>query len=347
MRYRIVPALCAWLLASCGSAPTPAATAEEALRTAQVGTLDWALLLPIETEGLVWVDLSRMRRSPHHASLRPMVDELLGEVGDPRMRQGLSALVDRTDVVLIAMLPSHHLEPGGGEQEDVEVLILARGSYRSDEVEQLDALDPGHTQRLELRGQPVWVGSEGDDRTSMTQLTSDTLVVTESVERMERLLARVGMRGRSPRWPPAVRGLVEASGLEEATFGLALANRSFGDGGEDEIPMSVAGRADVDGPLDVEVFVELGDASLATAAAVFLEGFVREIARSAEGESFALRGVAERVQIEARGTRIRGSLHAERADADQLIPGLMGLLRDGLGEAPMPSLDDNSMPIPL
>lgn len=298
-----------------GSAPSPrsAADAEPAL--------DWALLLPIETDGLVRVDLARMRRSPHRASVQPVFDELLIEIAEPAMREGFAGLLARTDVVLVGLIP-----PDLGMED--EVLVLARGRYRPDELARLER----GGRAITVDGRRVVLGPEGRSGAALAQLRGDTLAMTATLDRMERLIARTRMPAGSPRWPPSLRALVEASRLEAATIGLALANRGVGGEEGDIMAMTLAGTADVDGPLDVQLFVELGDPTLAAVATVFFEAMVDELSSSAVGESFALGELAELTTIEANGTRIRGSIHAEARAAQQLVPGLMGLLRDGFEE---------------
>ncbi len=298
------------------------------------------MLLPIETEGLVRIDLSRMRQSPHRAVLQPVLDDLLSGVEDGGMRQGFASLLTRTNVVMIALLPS------SGDAEG-EIMILANGSYDPDEIARLDAsgssADAGAV--IERDGHRVWVGRDPDDRTAIVQLRPDTLALTGSMDQMELLLARTRMRGSSPRWPPSLRALVEATNLEQATFGLALANRSLGDEDEEEpLTMSLAGCADVDGPLDIEVLVEVGEPALAQMAAALVASMLEEMARSANAEAFALRRLAQLARIETSGSRILGSIHADRAAADELVPSLMGMLRQELSGDPDAPPFDPSMP---
>lgn len=335
----IVPVAIALALAGCGAAASPPSAAPEAPAAAR--PLDWALLLPIETEGLVRLDLARMRRSSHRDALSPLVDELLSDTEDGGLRARLASLIDRTDLVLVALLPSE------SEDAEDEALVLARGEYAPDEIERLEAASGGGSRALELRGQRVWVGGDPEDTTALAQLRPDTLALTASPAQMERLIARTSMAGGAPRWPPSVRALVEATRLEQATFGVAFANRRMGPDESEPLDISLAGIANADGPLDVEVLVEVGDATLAAAGAIFLEAMIGEIARSAEGESFALGGLARLARVEASGTRIRGSIHADEAEARQLVPGLMGLLRDGLrGDLEEPDLI-SPLPTPL
>ncbi len=76
------------------------------------------------------------------------------------------------------------------------------------------------------------------------------------------------------------------------------------------------------------------------------EAMVQELAASAVGESFALGELAQLTRFEANGTRIRGSIHAEARSAQQLVPGLMGLLRDGFEEEAPPAIA-SPLPTPL
>ena len=308
----------ALLTLGCGaSAPDPRSAAQGE------AALDWALLLPIETDGLVRVDLARVRRSPHRASVQPVFDDFLVEMAQPAMRQGFADLLSRTDVILVGLIP-----PASGVED--EVLILARGSYRPDELASL----PGGGRTVTVGGHPVRIEREGGQQTALVQLRPDMLAMTATIDRMEGLIARTRMAAGPPRWPPSLRRLVEASGLEQATFGLALANRGVGGEEGDMMAMTLAGTANVDGPLDVELLVELGDPALAAVATVFFEAMVHELSSSSVGESFALGELADLTHIEANGTRVRGSIHAEPVAAQQLVPGLMGLLRDGFEEEP-------------
>ncbi len=328
--------LSAVLLAGCGQdAETAAAGATTAGGEAQ--PLDWALLLPIETEGLVQVDLARMRRSPYRASFQPVIDELIREADDGSVQRALGELIERTDLVMVAFVP---------EGQEDELVILARGRYQPDEIARLEAASPEHEAELtEIDGHRVWVG-EGDDGVTLSQIVPSTLAMTASLDRMRGLIARTRMARATRRWPPALRDLVEATNLEHATFGLALANRSLGTEDGQPIEMSLAGTADADGPLDIAVLVELGDATLAAASTIFFQGLIRELAQ-AGGESFAVGQLADLTQIEAEGSRVRASVHADPTAAAQLVPGLMGIVRDGLaGEEEVPSVI-SPMPTPL
>lgn len=316
MRSLIVLLLAAFALA-CGSGPGARTAADTG------PTLDWALLLPIETDGLVRVDLERMRRSPHRASVQPVFHGFVEQLvfPEPNTSDGaLDALLARTDVLMIGLLPR------GVDAED-EVLVLARGRYRPNELESLE----GSGNPRDVDGHRVWVQDDEEGGRAISRLREDTFAMTASFERMDRLIARTRMAS-SPRWPPALRGLVASSGFEDATVGVALSNRGIGAAEGDLTSMSLAAVADVDGPLDVELMMELGDADLAMAATMLLDALVQELARSAVGEAFALAELAELTRIEASGTRVVGSIHAAPRSAEQLVPGLMGLLRDGFQE---------------
>lgn len=322
---RILPVLALFAL-GCGAA-TPTSRVESA-----DPALDWALLLPVETDGLVRVDLARVRRSPHRSSVQPVFDELLMEVAQPSMRDGLGGLLDRTDVVLLGLIP-----PATGMGD--EVIVLARGKYRPDEVSHMAA---GERAAL-VAGHQVWV--QRDDGVALAQLRPDTIAMTANFDRMQRLIARTRMPPGPPRWPPALRALVEAADLERSTIGIALANRGVAPEGE-LMAMTMAGTADMDGALDIELFVELGDPTLAALATVFFEALLQELAASTEGEAFALGELAELTRFETVGTRIRGSIHAEPRRAEQLVPGLMGFLRDGFDEPEVPTLASPLAPTP-
>lgn len=341
MRQPRIAIVVALFALGCGSAGASGPSSRTA-RTVGEPPLDWAMLLPIETDGVVRLDLARMRRSPHRESLQPVFDQLLSGVADPAMQEGLAGLIERTDLVLVAFVPA-------GPDEEDEILILARGGYAPDEIERLNAAtsDGQGSRAIEVRGRRVWIGADPEDPTAMAQLRPDTLALTADSERMERLIARIGMPAGTPRWPPSLRALIEATRLEEATFGLALANRSMGEEMGEPMTMSLAGTADADGPLDLEVLIELGDPGLAAAGAVFFEAMIRELAGAAGGESFALGSLARMARIEASGTRVRGSIHADRTEAQQLVPGLMGLLRDGLSEEEAEPDILSPMPTPL
>lgn len=321
MRSLIVLLLSAFALA-CGSGPSARSAADTGPR------LDWALLLPIETDGLVRVDLERMRRSPHRTSVQPVFHDFLGQLAFSEaqtMSGAIEGVLARTDVLMIGLLPR-------AEGAEDEVLILARGQYRANELEAL----AGNGSPRDVDGHRVWVQDDEEGGRAIARLREDTLAMTASFERMHRLIARTRMAS-SPRWPPAVRALVAASGFEDATVGVALSNRGVGAAEGDLASMSIAAVADVDGPLDVELMMELGDAELAMAATVFLDALVQELARSAVGQAFALAELAELTRIEANGTRVVGTIHAEPRSAEQLVPGLMGLLRDGFQEEEQPT----------
>jgi hypothetical protein len=330
-------------LSGCGGDPE-ATTRAEATAGDEVEAqrpLDWAVLVPIETQGLIRVDLARLRRSPHHESIAPLFASMAGELGDRGLQESFASLLDRTDVVLLAMLPD---VPG----QDREVVVLARGDYRADEVEQLNAASeaPEASRPVEVRGQEVWVDRSGDDPIAFAQIRPGTLALTSSLERMDRLLARTRMEAGGPRWPPAVRELVEGASLDQATLSLVMAREGIGEGPEG-LSMSVAGRADVDGPLDVEVRLDFDSPAMATAAAVIFEGMVQQLAQAPQSPSLALRQLASLARIEARGTQVVGSLHADEATAAQLVPALVELLADGEEEGDGAPPNTPRAPAPL
>ncbi len=158
---RILPVLALFALGCGASAPSPqsAADAEPAL--------DWALLLPIETDGLGRVDLARVRRSPHRASVQPVFDDLLIGMAQPAMREALGELLARTDVILVGLMP-----PELGIED--EALILARGSYRPDEVARMRRA----ASSVDVDGHRVWVGEE--DGSAFAQLRGDTVAFARS-----------------------------------------------------------------------------------------------------------------------------------------------------------------------
>jgi hypothetical protein len=311
-------------LAGCGgdagaeTPPSEASAGDEA-----PPPLDWAMLVPIETEGLIRLDLARLRRSPHRASIEPLFDDVASELGEGELQRSFSSLLDRTDLILLAMLPER---PGRSR----EVVVLARGDYAADEIERLDAASdaPGQSEAVDVRGQRVWVDRSGRDPVAFSQIRPGTLALTSSLERMDRLLARTRMAAGGPRWPPAVRELVERAALDEATLSLAVARDGLGAGPEG-LSMSIAGRADVDGPLDVQVRLGFENPAMATAAAVVFEGMVQQLSRAPQAGSFALSRLASLARVEARGDQVVGTLHADEATAARLVPALVGLLSGG------------------
>ncbi|HJL15633.1 MAG TPA: hypothetical protein RMH99_08260, partial [Sandaracinaceae bacterium LLY-WYZ-13_1] len=325
-------ALVATLLTACGDPATDerpgdgqaTAGGEEAAEA----PLDWATLIPIETEGIVRIDLARLRRSPHHDALMPAFEGMSEELGDPGLREHFDSLIQRTEVVLLAMLP----ELPGRERE---MVVLARGDYRPDEIERLNAVSeaPEASVPVEVRGHEVWVDRDPAEPIALAQIRPGTLALTSSLERMDRLLARTRMEASGPRWPPAIRGLVEDATLGEATLAIAMSRRSLGDDGPAGLSMALAGRADLDGPLDVEVRLEFESPAMATAAAVIFEGLIERMARAPVGTGVALRQLVSLARIEARGTQVVGSLHADAATAEDLVPALVQLLSDGDGPA--------------
>ncbi|HEY8432403.1 MAG TPA: hypothetical protein VIL20_28725, partial [Sandaracinaceae bacterium] len=170
--------------AGCGPAAAVAPGAASAPRSEGAAQLDWALLLPIETDGLVRIDLARVRRSPHRDSLAPVVEELFADVTDPGIRDRLAAVLERTELVLVALIPT-------GAEDDDELLILARGAYAADELERLLTGD-STVRAIEVRGRRVWIPTDPEDATAAVQLGPDTLAITASHEGMERLIARTG-----------------------------------------------------------------------------------------------------------------------------------------------------------
>jgi hypothetical protein len=312
--------------------------------------LDWAMLLPIETDAIIRVDLARIRRSPHRDSMLPVVEGMIGNAVSPGLQPRLGALLERTDEVLIALMPS---EP---PEMDEDVLVLARGRYGRDVLAQLQptGATPSHLERRTIDGHEVHVETDGplagmgDERErALVQLRSDTVVVTDRTGRIEDLIARTRMRSDTPRWPPSLRELVQATGLERATLGLAVANRDLAEPMPGEpVPMSMAGIANADAAFDLELLVELHDPGLAAATAVLFDTIVHELGSSAEEHAFALRQLARSMRFETQGTRVHGTAHADATEAAQLVPGLMGLLRDGMLDGAMPPLGQE-LPTPV
>lgn len=336
MKHSMVCVLTLSLVLGCGAehAAGPASSAG-----GEATPLDWALLLPLETDGLVQIDLARVRRSPYRDSLQPVFDALLGELAEPGMQRGFTSLLERTDLILVALVPS------GGDEDDL--LILSRGRYEPDEVEKLEASTGARAQTVDVAGHRVWVGRNVADSTAIAQLRPNTLALTADLDAMQHLIARTRMAPTTRRWPPALRELLDETGLENATFGVALAHRSVGTEHGEPVEMSLAGTADADGPFDLTLLVELGDPTLAAAATVFFQTLVQEMAQSARGESFALRGLAQLTRIETVGSRVHGTIHADQATAAQLVPGLMGLVRDALEEQPEAPSIISPLPTPI
>lgn len=322
----------ALLLASCGGAPEQTSTpttagSEEPDSSAR---LDWALLLPIDTEGIFRLDLARLRRSAHYPLLRPLLDaafEGLADLDDPNQVRILSSLVDRTDVILIGMLPEHE------EGDDADVVVLLRGDYIANQIPQIMA-DLGEQDRSverEIRGHTVWVGTRDSDPVTVAQPQRDTLVLTPDPESMESLLARMSMRSTSPRWPPAVRGQVESARLEEATVALVMASHRLGLDPGGGLGLSLAGRADLDGPLDLEVHIRVADPEAAGAVATMLEamieGMTGALAQSPDAGASAIARLIRGARVQRAEGEVIASTHLDRAEADAVLPEIADYLR--------------------
>jgi hypothetical protein len=325
----------ALLAAACGAPRAPIA----ALPTEGPGaarTLDWAMLLPIDTVGIMRVDLARVRRSPHRSAIQPRLGEILVAVEDPSIGAEFADLLDRTEVALVGMVP-----PADPSATSDDVLVFLRGDYREDEIDRLGLRTPA----IELEGYRVRRAPSGG--LAIVALRPDTLLVTASIEQLGRVLARTRMENAGVRWPPAIRPLVDAVDLEHSTFGVAIANGNLEDGaGEDALQMSLAGRADFDGPLDIEVLFELGDPAIAATAAMIFHAMLLEVARAAPGGAEGLRRLAQLARIEPSGSRVSGTVHADRATASALVPSLLALLTDGI-DGPAPALSDPLRPAML
>lgn len=305
------------LLASCGGPPSaaPSTLPARPADVASARTLDWSILLPLETEGILRLDLARLRRSPYQAALDPHLRQAIAAVGDAPMQATLTELLERTDVVLLAMLPADEREPDA-------IVALARGDYRPDEIERLEASATESTSHaVTVRGERVWV-ERGAEATSVAvaQLRPDTLALTSSLERMDRLIARMAMQDPGPRWPPSVRALVAEGELEAATVAVALGARRFG--AESGMPMAFAGRADLDGPLDVEVRVTVPDPSMASAVAMMFQAMLQGMANGAEATP-ALAQLDRLAEIRAQDDQVVGTLRADLETARQLVPALL------------------------
>lgn len=322
----ILGALLALSLVACGAAAPPAPVAPPAPAAVEAqAVLDWATLLPIDTLGFLRIDLARLRRSSHRAALESLFDGLLEDIDDGALRQRLESVLERTELMLIAMVPSG---------EESEALLFARGAYHPDELERLDEHSPERSVPIDVGGQRVWISGEADDTSAMSLLSPDTLVFAGTRGHMEGVIARTRMASGSPRWPQSVRGLVEELDLEQATIGLAMARQDLAGGeGENALFASVVGRADLDGPLSIDVSVELDDPLTAMMMATVLDGMVQAAGRSAG--SMELRHLAELARIEAIGTRVSAALHADEETTGRMVPALIQLLRD---EAPAGAL---------
>lgn len=330
---RALVSLLALVLVACGAAPHEATVSSPPqVRAEPNEPLDWAMLLPIDTAGFLRLDLARLRRSPHRHAILPLFDELLADIENPALRQAIASVFERTELVLFALLS----ENADGERR---LLFLARGDYREDELEQLETSAGGDAVSIELSGQRVWISRSTDDSTAAAQLRPDVIAVTDTEAEMERIIARTRMTDRSPRWPPSIRTLVEASELEQATIGVAMAGAGFA-GGEGPF-FSLAGRADLDGPLDIELLADLGNVEAAAMFAAMFEGVFSELARRGEGDFLPLRQLVDRVQVEANGPRVRASMRADRESSDRIVPALLELFRDELGT------EDPALPTPL
>jgi hypothetical protein len=308
--------------ASLGGSPPP--SSQRALPD-----YDWALLLPLEADGLVRLDLARLRRSPHRAAIEPLLAHLLGELADPSLEPAFSFLLERTDVALVALSPKV-------EGQRRELVLLARGAYAEDELDRMERPEGARAARVE--GIRVWVGAMPGEPTAIARLRPDVVAMTGSLESMRALVARTRMTPSSPRWPPALRPLVEGTGLEQATIGVAFANRSLGDG-ESGLHMSVAGSADLDAALDLELMAELDDPALAQLGAAIFVALIEAVARSGMQTAPGARHIADLVRIETTGTRVRGTLHAERDEVYRLLPAILAMVTEDLAPQPPPLFD--------
>ncbi len=306
-------------LAGCGAATPRAET------TRGPAPLDFAMLLPIETDSLLRVDLARIRRSPHHEAMLPVVSAMVAGAVSPALRPSLASILERTDEVLVALMP------GTSAAQGEDVMVLARGRYERDELNRLDAgaraLDPGWLERRSVDGHLMRIETDGEQTTAAALLRPDTMVATDQVERLERLIARTRMPARAPRWPPALRTLMRDAGLERTALGVVMADRAMGSPVGEPMAMSLVGTADVDDALELELLIELHDPGLAAAAAVLFSAVVHEVGQTTEPDAFALQQLARLARFETEGTRVRGTVRAEPPVADQLVPGLMGVLR--------------------
>lgn len=323
---RILLSLLALTVASCGAAPpdvrAPAAPVAEAQ-----APLDWAMLLPIDTNAVIRVDLARIRRSPYGDLLEAFVTRALDELRDEALRPAFEALFDRTDVVLAALGPS-------GEHGDGSFILFARGAYRPDELERLWASSPESPLLIEADELRVWSTESSDLAGAMTLLREDTLLLTDSVPRIHGVIARTRMASGAPRWPHPVRELAEDLDIEDATIGVLVGDQLPEDDGP---PLSLGGRADVDGPLDVDVRVSLQHEDVsATMLAATTGELLQAFTRRADGAPTALTELANIAEIEAHGSGVRVRIRADRETAGRLVPAFVRRVFQELDGEEMP-----------
>jgi hypothetical protein len=301
----------------------------------------------------------------------PVLEVAVASAGSARTGAILEPLLDRAELVLVASSPrivgggASRLDQDTATNDDVEELddselvVLVRGSLGANALARVGASlsassgprgsgargsgargsgargdSPGlrASGTRSIDGHAVWVTEDEEGTTLVAQPRADTLVLAESVEAMRGMLARTRMTPGSPRWPPALRAVVEASRLERATFGLAIADRESEQRSREAPGVSIAGCMDAPGGFDVELLVEAGDPNLAASVAEMLEIALDELAEGERSDFFALARIAELAEVETRGTQVRGSVHASLDEARQLVPGLMGVLRDRMEE---------------
>lgn len=301
------------LLAGCGGA-VPPSEVPAAEPTAALGPLDLPRLLPVQTQGVAHVDMDRLRNSPHYDAVVPHLRRLLDEVEDDATQRQLEDLIGQTDSVVLGMLPDG-------------VVILATGRYAPDVVGRLAGTSASRAVAT-VRGHRVLESVDPDDADapSLAQVRPDTLVLAAPAEAMDFLLARVDAPPTTgERWPSRVRDNVAETRIEDATLGFALGQSAM----EDE-PFTFSGRADVDGPLQVEIRLHT-QREFARIASTTVEALLMGMANEGAGEHPVLARLPQLTRTEVQGDSVVVSVESDASTAEDLVPALLHLLVQAIG----------------
>ncbi|MCC6876862.1 MAG: hypothetical protein IT378_21335 [Sandaracinaceae bacterium] len=290
----------------------------QATRTAppaEAVTTDWALLLPLDTQAILRVDLARIRASRHRAALATLLVPLVQSVRQDASAERITELVDRTDTLLLAMVPD--------ERGEDDALIFVAGGVTLEEL--AGAAYGSEARRERIDGHDAFVGPDG---ACAARLAPEQLVMASSVSMLRATLARTRMRSTGARWPRPLRAAAAQADVEGATFGAIVGSIPL-----DEMAPgggSIAGAlgADLDDALELRASLHAPDEQTAALFAMGVEMLLGTI--GSEGPALRALVDAARVRVDGSTVRVEATLDAERTQ--EILPALIDAVRAALAE---------------